>query len=444
MFVGIFSVIAVIGVITVDFGLWLSERRGSQTDADLPALAGARECMLQLATGTPHDPYPAIVQWFNDNNGGNATLEYASPTCEEDAQGRLCVTVRVRHDSETLFSSFFSPVFDAVSDNIGAHATACAGAANAPEQITPFETDNNSAPCFNADETPNFTTLCGLEFGAQGGPNDPNPRGIVDLEAPDDYCSSSPGSGDIEELIEFGAEGICLIDETPGSCAEGSHGPWYECASTQTGNPQKVLDGTAARIAREPLCDGSDANNIDDFDESVEMIVDTGDPATSVYQARDCDPDTEGEQISPRVMTIIVFDEYPTDNNTGYSIVAFAGFYLAGCAVDDDGAETGAQCNNNLDDDNDGKINDGCSKQGGVAETGGQCDNALDDDNDGKVNDGCPVKITEADLDPKCQQNSGGVGHVVVFGKFVRLVTSGGGIGSVDPSSTMFGIALTE
>jgi hypothetical protein len=150
-------------------------------------------------------------------------------------------------------------------------------------------------------------------------------------------------------------------------------------------------------------------------------------------------------------MTIIVFDEYPTDNNTGYSIVAFAGFYLAGCAVDDDGAETGDACNNNLDDDDDGKVNDGCKKKGGDAEEGAQCDNDVDDDGDDAINDGCPVLVTEADIyDPDyperrtCEQDSGGVGHVVVFGKFAKLVTTGGAVGPIDPSTTMFGIALTE
>ena len=437
MFIGIFTVIAVVGVIVVDFGLWFSERRGAQTDADLPALAGARECMLRLASGDPNygDPEGAVDNWFNLNNGGNASLVSVDASCP-------CVDVVVKHDSKTLFSSFFAPVFDGVAGNIGAHARACAGAANAPEKVTPFETDNNSAPCFNADETPNFTTLCGLEFGAQA----ENPRGILDLETKEDGpCSQASGSGDPEGVIEWGAGGLCIIDETPGSCVEGAKGPWYECAATQTGDAKNVLDGTAARIGHEPLCDGPDANNIDDFGESVDLILDTGDPATSLYQAKDCDPDTAGNQASPRLIAIIVFDEYPTDNNTGYSIVAFASFYLAGCAVDDDGAETGEQCNNAFDDDDDGKINDGCKKQGGAAETGVQCDNDLDDDSDGKFNDGCPVVITEEDLDPKGQPHGGAPpGRVIVFGKFVRLVTSGGGIGPVDPSSTTFGIALVD
>jgi uncharacterized repeat protein (TIGR01451 family) len=50
--------------------------------------------------------------------------------------------------------------------------------------------------------------------------------------------------------------------------------------------------------------------------------------------------------------------------------------------------ETGAQCANALDDDDDGLVNDGCPTVGS-GETGTACHNAVDDDGDGAVNDGC-------------------------------------------------------
>jgi MYXO-CTERM domain-containing protein len=52
--------------------------------------------------------------------------------------------------------------------------------------------------------------------------------------------------------------------------------------------------------------------------------------------------------------------------------------------------ETGAQCNDALDNDGDGRVNDGCPANG-APETGDQCLNAIDDDGDGVVNDGCPA-----------------------------------------------------
>ncbi len=51
--------------------------------------------------------------------------------------------------------------------------------------------------------------------------------------------------------------------------------------------------------------------------------------------------------------------------------------------------ESGAQCLNNTDDDNDGFVNDGCPAVG-LPELGPQCLNNVDDDGDGFVNDGCP------------------------------------------------------
>ncbi|HET9476277.1 MAG TPA: hypothetical protein VFP63_02185, partial [Dehalococcoidia bacterium] len=45
-----------------------------------------------------------------------------------------------------------------------------------------------------------------------------------------------------------------------------------------------------------------------------------------------------------------------------------------------------------VDDDGDGKINDGCPQYAGTAETGAQCDNNTSDDGeDSNVNDGCPA-----------------------------------------------------
>jgi len=56
----------------------------------------------------------------------------------------------------------------------------------------------------------------------------------------------------------------------------------------------------------------------------------------------------------------------------------------AGGSNGDGHSESGGQCDNNIDDDGDGIINEGCP------ETGGQCGNRLDDDGDGFVDEGCP------------------------------------------------------
>jgi acyl-homoserine lactone acylase PvdQ len=59
-------------------------------------------------------------------------------------------------------------------------------------------------------------------------------------------------------------------------------------------------------------------------------------------------------------------------------------------------AETEAECNDPIDNDGDGLVNDGCPASG-APESGNQCATALDDDLDGAINDGCP-KSTEPDV----------------------------------------------
>jgi len=54
-----------------------------------------------------------------------------------------------------------------------------------------------------------------------------------------------------------------------------------------------------------------------------------------------------------------------------------------------DTAEAETACNDAVDDDEDGKINDGCPQEGDDPESGADCDNDEDDDDDTKVNDGC-------------------------------------------------------
>jgi len=62
----------------------------------------------------------------------------------------------------------------------------------------------------------------------------------------------------------------------------------------------------------------------------------------------------------------------------------------------DPNAESGPQCDNSTDDDQDGWVNEGCPQVGTKAEKGEECDNDTSDDtangaaDDDKVNDGCP------------------------------------------------------
>lgn len=376
------TVVFVIGVIVVDLGLWLSERRGAQSDSDFAALAGAWE--LLDPAGTAADAVAAASDSVDANDEqGNADL--AQPIIVDDSCWNLgeddAVTVDVNHGTKSLFAS----IFNIVAPAPGAHAKACAGATNAPGNVLPFQIDDDSPPCFGPDETPVLTEVCGLEFGAKSD----NPRGLLDLEADPDFCSDTNGDGDIEDLIENGAPGTCLVN-TADACDPENNGPWYDCVGVQSGQQaQNVLDGLQARLAGEGLCD-TDGDGIDSFEESLTLVFDD-DGGEPYYEPVDCDPGADGKQVSPRVITIIILDEPPEPGNTGYPIKAFAGMYLLGCTADKN-----------------------------------KIPNPLPPDDPNK----CPG-------DPP-------IGHLVVWGQLVNIIVAGSGVGPPTDATTSFSIALVE
>ena len=402
LFVGIFTFIAIAGAITVDFGLWFSERRGAQKDADLAALAGAQELLtLSLpSAGDAAEAASAAAQWLALNNqSGNATLEgpvAVDNTCfagdPRDDPNRLdSVTVTVDHESRSLFAG----IFDIVAPEIGARAKACVGAVTGLGGGVPIEIDLDG-PCVD-NGTPIYGQLCPLEFGS----HDDNPRGILDLDVqrPDEQpnCSQAGGSGDLVDVIEWGSQGVCR--EHPAgvnaSCNPAQGGPWDSCVATQTGNPRKVLEGFERRLRREGSCD-NDGDGIDDFDEAVEgPIAGAGDDA--LYAARTC----PNGQPSPRIIVIFVLPEDPPKqgpHNRGFPVVRFAAMYIVGCKASDD---------------------------------------PIDGD------------ITEGDFtvnERKCNVGGPGnpPGHVVVFGKFVNLLAVGTEIGPVTDDTQLLGISLVE
>ena len=374
------TVMFIVGAIAVDVGLWLSERRGAQTDADFVALSGAWELLDPSAAEA--DAVAAVNTALDAND---EQLNASLIAVDVDLEAR-CVAVDVGHASRPLFFA----IFGVGAPDIGAHAKACAGAASGPGNLVPFQIDDNPGDCFDVNEEPIFTAMCRIELGAQGGTAG---RGMLDLQAPDDFCSYSPGNGDIEELIVDAAPGICLInDPATNTCDPSNQGPWYDCVAIQTGDPKAVLDGVATRLAKDGDCDG-DGDGVDDFDETVDLVFGAG--VTGIYAPHDCDPLTAGTQASPRLVTLIVLEDPPPKNpgNSGFPIVAFAGFYIAGCATE------------------------------------------------------TAVVVDEDDLDRYCIPSSpltGPPGKAVVYGRFVNIIVAGGEIGDPTAQTTAFGIALVE
>ena len=448
----VMTVTFVVGAIAIDLGLWLSERRGAQTDADFSALAGAFELLDPDASAND------AIQAATDNLDANDEQLNASlpePIEVDDSCYNRgvndAVTVNVRHDSRALFFD----IFGVTDPDIGAHAKACVGAIQAPSNLVPFQLDDDPGPCFDTNEKPIFTAMCPVELGAQGGGSG---RGMLDLEAPDDYCSHGGGSGDIEDMIESSAPGICLINENPSAACGG--GPWYDCVAIQNGNPQKVLDGTAARLAKDGDCD-IDGDGVDEFFETITTVKDTGNPFTSIYEARDCNTALAGDQISPRLVTIVILEEDPPNggSNVGHPIIAFAGFYIAGCASEND----------TVDDESD--LDPDCNSPGNrrivpsselyVSAPGLGPLPAPNACHQGTPHgqQTCPTPSptptptpapgatgtpSPSPTPPPGPSSCGSPGHCVVYGRFVNLIVSNADIGKPTDQTTLFGISLVE
>jgi hypothetical protein len=328
------TVMFVVGAIVVDVGLWLSERRGSQTDADFAATAGAFELLDPLASAADAEAAAFQNLGFNDEQlnilyppDGDTTV-LVDDSCF-DRGVNDAVTVDVEHDSRGLFFD----IFGVTEPDIGAHAKACVGAVQAPGDVVPFHVTDNPGPCFTPQEKPIFGALCPVENGAHGG--NPN-RGLLDLQA-GVYCSNQSGSGDVVDMIEWGAVGTCLIDENSDCDGPNDNTGYFDCVFAQPGNTGNVLTGVNRRISRDGDCDAEygDGDGRDEFLESVRLVFSGGPLNTMMYEARDCDPSTEALDKSPRLVTLIVL-EVDADQNDPTPIIAFAGFFIGGCGDERD------------------------------------------------------------------------------------------------------------
>jgi len=104
-----FTVIFLAGAIAIDIGLWLSERRGAQTDADFSALTGAWELLDPGSSAS--DATSAATSALNANDEqANASL--AQPIVVDNSCFGVwendAVTVDVDHKTRSLFASIFS------------------------------------------------------------------------------------------------------------------------------------------------------------------------------------------------------------------------------------------------------------------------------------------------------------------------------------------------
>jgi Flp pilus assembly protein TadG len=115
IFLVVITIVLVVGVMVVDVGLWLSERRHAQSAADLAALAAATELRNSNALATARGIEYARRNGFDSSQNG-VTVE-VNPRYNGDPD---LVEVRISEDAPALFGH----IFGLANMNIDARAVA--------------------------------------------------------------------------------------------------------------------------------------------------------------------------------------------------------------------------------------------------------------------------------------------------------------------------------
>lgn len=354
MFVLMFSVISVIGVVVVDVGIWYSERRADQKEADLPALAGAQQCMLQMIDNTDHSAaaMDAVDRVWRDNVPGHVIsgtngYSYSASGCFDPSKGTdptsapctanspyCCVDVVAKHKTPQFFSNLpiANHVFDSISQNMDAKARACAGAAKQPLDVLPG--DISVAQCLDGSGQPDFTKLCHIAGGAQYNKqcDMSGNRCWLDLNGGGNPpCSPPRGSNppSIDDMLRDPALGAdCMIDPNPPTC-DAVAGGYSDCVTFVNGNSEHVEDPLGKRVSNAP-CDGSTGQAHNGIDDLSEVLLDSN------GDARICPSAAAGQQTSPRLFSVPFTDQSCTKNGGPCPIIGFGAFYLAGCVDEGD------------------------------------------------------------------------------------------------------------
>ncbi|MCI0777144.1 MAG: hypothetical protein J4N95_03100 [Chloroflexi bacterium] len=322
LFVFIFTIILAIGAISVDFGIWFSERRGAQTDSDLISLAGAYELLdsskteaeLNAAVGIATqdssfdnsvDPVADLqnlqVRKLEFPDGFETDPDYCHTAAEDVSLDRLnAVVLDVEHDSRALFAG----IFGIGAPDIGAHACARAGSLISTSGLKPWAISVNHPDCF-VDGVPQFGAECFFRL------DDTPLTGAIRI-GPDegDDCDDGQGGSVYGENILEGSGAVCeigdLVRSEPGNI------------TAQTWNSVRDM------IAGEGECDALNGNGdgIDQFDESFSTAIGVPGP-DEVFSARDC--------ITPRAITIVVLEDAPTGTSDYQPIYGFAAFFVIRC-----------------------------------------------------------------------------------------------------------------
>jgi hypothetical protein len=152
LFLVVATVILVIGVIVVDVGLWLSERRQAQSAADMAALAAASQLRNSNGAATAKGQEFARRNGFDDSR--NSVSVAVTPQFNGDPD---LVEVVIRQGSPSMFGQ----IFGFTNVTIGARAVARVQDASTSQGYAVFSDDSNCGGGGDLDIWGNNTTITG-------------------------------------------------------------------------------------------------------------------------------------------------------------------------------------------------------------------------------------------------------------------------------------------
>ena len=340
LYVGFFTFIAAVGAITIDVGIWFSERRGAQTDSDVISLAGVYELLDSSAVFADVD---AATQDSSVDNGVDPvedlqnlavrSLEFPGgyetdpDYCHTapDTGGRLnAVVLDVEHESAALFAG----IFGVLAPDIGAHACARAGSLRSTSGLKPWSVPMFTSDCFEwIDDDDGIKEYDDDEFVPLFGEtcifriDNPSQVGAIRLGRDEEGDCSGPGTGGTRKYREN------IVEGSPSVCEIG------ELIDTEPGlEPNPTKQALRDLLATEGACDALNSispDGLDDFDESFVPSSQATGPETTFVE-RDCE--------TPRTISIVVIDEFDGMGFDSVPIRGFAAFFLEACEVlDHDG-----------------------------------------------------------------------------------------------------------
>ncbi len=350
--IGFITVLFVIAAIVIDFGIWMSERRGAQKDADAAALAATYQLLDQefqspAATdvaAAEASAQQAAIAWAARNDLPQADLrnfDAANASCLGPTAALDSVSLDAEHHTQAVFAS----IFGVVAPEIGAHARACLGSVTSRPRVLPVAVQSGIASDCWADLTgdgraePRFGQECELSLGADEQAT--AEAGAIRLYDDGSFrCSAANVSSRqaYERQISVGgADTTCYLlsgGETCQSQAGACVWPLLERI-----NPQQEQRAFQRLLEDEGDCDAAfgDGNGRDDFSEVLAPATGNPSSAGAAHAARACE--------SPRLVSLVVVQQFRRAGNLSMPVFGLAPFFITGCASDDaDDSEQEAVC----------------------------------------------------------------------------------------------------